>query len=58
VVADDGFAPSVPTTKADFAPDLSERLSFLQERLTRAFGLYTLLLGTYCTSSPEEEEEK
>jgi hypothetical protein len=35
VVADDGFAPSVPTTKADFAPDLSERLSFLQERLTR-----------------------
>ena len=27
-------ALSVPTTKADFAPDLSERLSLLQERLT------------------------
>jgi len=26
---------SVPTTKADFTPDLSERLSLLQERLTR-----------------------
>jgi hypothetical protein len=34
VVADDGFALSVPTTKADFAPDLSERLSLVQERLT------------------------
>ena len=55
MVADDGFAPSVPTTKADFTPDLSERLSFLQERLTRDKGLYTLLLGT---SAPEEEEEK
>jgi hypothetical protein len=30
-----GARTSVPTTKADFAPDLSERLSLLQERLTR-----------------------
>jgi hypothetical protein len=35
VVADDGFALSVSTTKADFAPGLSERLNLLQERLTR-----------------------
>jgi hypothetical protein len=28
-------ALSVPTTKADFAADRSERLSLLQERLTR-----------------------
>jgi hypothetical protein len=34
VVADDGFALSVPTTKADFAADRSERLSLVQERLT------------------------
>jgi hypothetical protein len=34
VVAGDGFALSVPTTKADVAPDRSERLSLVQERLT------------------------
>jgi hypothetical protein len=34
VVVDDGFPLGVPTTKADFAADRSERLSLVQERLT------------------------